>query len=294
MGLRRLLLVLILLGAFAMQNCPAQPHRMGIAYYDLDHFYDTIPSLFYDDTDFTPRGKMRWTAERYERRVRQTAALLDSMQMPIVGLWSVESEAVVRDLAAACQSDYSYIHRTLNSLDGMDFALLYYGDRFFPHRIEPGRRYLYIEGVLRRPAAFDTRGPMRPHVIQPDRIDTVGIVLCSDTRMAAWVVGDLRDERPWVRLLVLGRSLSMDAAAYGLQDPLAHVAARGRGNIRSRGGWQMRDRILTDTAFRTTGGDVFARRYLVDQKTGNPLPTYDRKHYRGGYGYALPVFVYLL
>ncbi len=55
----------------------------------------------------------------------------------------------------------------------------------------------------------------------------------------------------------------------------------------------MRDRILTDTALICSGGDVFARRYLLDPKTGNPQPTYERRRYRGGFGYALPVFVYL-
>ena len=56
---------------------------------------------------------------------------------------------------------------------------------------------------------------------------------------------------------------------------------------------QMRDRILADTALRTSAGDVYARRYLIDPKTGTPLPTYEKRRYRGGYGYALPVFVYL-
>ena len=28
--------------------------RTGFAYYDLDRLYDTIPSLFYDDADYTP------------------------------------------------------------------------------------------------------------------------------------------------------------------------------------------------------------------------------------------------
>lgn len=58
--------------------------------------------------------------------------------MPLVALWGVENEAVVRDIAAACKGDYSYLHRTLNSLDGMDFALLYYGDLFEPHYDERG------------------------------------------------------------------------------------------------------------------------------------------------------------
>ena len=62
------------------------------------------------------------------------------------GAW--RTNGFVRDLAAACRGDYSYLHRTLNTLDGLDFALLYYGDLFYPHYAEPGRHYLYIEGTM--------------------------------------------------------------------------------------------------------------------------------------------------
>lgn len=289
---RRYLHYAILNFSFLILNCfCASAQKIGIAYYDLDHLYDTIPALFYDDGDYTPGGRLAWDTERYRRKIAHTAAVIDSMRMPLVALWSVENEAVVRDIAAACRGDYSYLHRTLNSLDGMDFALLYYGDLFYPHYVEPGRRYLYVEGVLRR-----TAGPSRRitgHPVRPARTDTVGLVLCSDTRMAQWAVRDLREERPGVKLIVLGRSASLDAAAYGLRDALERPSRLGRGNVRRRAGWLMRDRILADTAFNTQGGDVYARRYLFDPKTGNPLPTYEKRRYRGGYGYALPVFVYL-
>ena len=179
----------------------------------------------------------------------------------------------MRDIAAACRGDYSYLHRTLNSLDGMDFALLYYGDLFYPTRDEPGRRYLYVEGELGR--------------------DTVGLALCGDARMAQWVVRDLRAERPHVKLIVLGRSDLPDPGRWGLRDATRRAEQAGRGTVRRGGRWQMRDRILEDTALTTSEGDVFARRYLVDQKSGNPLTTYSRGVYRGGYGYSLPVFIYI-
>lgn len=166
----------------------AQP-RTGIVYWDLDHLYDTVPALFYNDTDYTPSGRLAWDTERYRRKIRHTAAVIDSMRMPLVALWGVENEAVVRDIAAACKGDYSYLHRTLNSLDGMDFALLYYGDLFEPLYDEPGRRYLYIEGLLYRRGKPMRRGSGR--VVRPTRTDTIGLVLCSDTRMAEWVVRDL-------------------------------------------------------------------------------------------------------
>lgn len=268
----------------------AQP-RTGIVYWDLDHLYDTVPALFYNDTDYTPSGRLAWDTERYRRKIRHTAAVIDSMRMPLVALWGVENEAVVRDIAAACKGDYSYLHRTLNSLDGMDFALLYYGDLFEPHYDEPGRRYLYIEGLLYRRGKPMRRGSGR--VVRPTRTDTIGLVLCSDTRMAEWVVRDLREERPGVKLLVAGRTSALAPGAFGLRDALERPARLGRGNVRRRGSWQMRDRILADTALRTSAGDVYARRYLIDPKTGTPLPTYEKRRYRGGYGYALPVFVYL-
>lgn len=179
--LRTLLLAALLLSGI---RCALAQPRIGIAYCDLDHLYDTIPALFYDDSDYTPGGRLAWDTERYRRKIARTAAVIDSMRMPLVALWSVENEAVVRDIAAACRGDYSYLHQTLNSLDGMDFALLYYGDLFDPHYEEPGRRYLYIEGTLRFPAPRTRRTTVRP--VRPARTDTVGLVL-SATR--AWPNG---------------------------------------------------------------------------------------------------------
>lgn len=268
----------------------AQPH-IGIAYYDLDHLYDTLPALFYNDEAHTPEGRLHWNTERYARKIRNTAAVIDSMALPIVALWGVENEEVARDIAAACEGDYSYLHRTLNSLDGMDFALLYFADVFDPLYDESGRRYLYIEGVVHYPALPVRRA--RGRAIRPARTDTVGLALCSDTRTAEWLAGDLREDRPGVKLIVLGRSSSVDPAHIGLHDALERPAAVGRGNVRSRNGWKMRDRILADTALHIAGGDVYARRYLFDPQGVCPLATYEKETYKGGYSYALPVFIYL-
>ena len=209
-------LLIILNFSFLIFNCHSYGQRpIGIAFYDVDRIYDTVPALFYDDADYTPEGRLHWTAERYARKIRNTAAVIDSMALPLVALWGVENEQVVRDIAAACRGDYSYLHRTLNSLDGMDFALLYYGDLFYPTRDEPGRRYLYVEGELGR--------------------DTVGLALCGDARMAQWVVRDLRAERPHVKLIVLGRSDLPDPGRWGLRDATRRAEQAGRGTVR-RGG----------------------------------------------------------
>ena len=46
----------------------AQPPH-GVAFYDADCLYDTVPSPFGNDTRYLPQGEMRWTGERYRRKV---------------------------------------------------------------------------------------------------------------------------------------------------------------------------------------------------------------------------------
>lgn len=271
------LAALLLLAALAMCGpfAPAQTRRpLGIAFYDLDGLYDTIPALFYDDSDHTPQGQLAWNTERYRRKISRTAAVIDSMALPLVALYGVENEAVVRDLSAACRGDYTYLHSTMNAFDGLDFALLYYGDLFRSTESEQLRDCLYIEGILRR--------------------DTVGLLLSRDPRMAERFIAEHRSERPAVRLLVMGRIPSHAARRYGLTEPLRRAERAGRGNVRyPNGSWYMRDRILADTLFEVCGADVYARRFLFDERGTGPLPTYSRDRYRGGWSFSLPIFIYV-
>ena len=262
-----ILAILVLASLAAAAKSP-----VGIVFYDVDRIYDTIPALFYDDSDYTPEGRYGWNSERYRRKIRNTAAVIDSMALDIVALWGVENEQVVRDLSAACREAYTYLHRTLNTLDGMDFALLFFADRFAPERVETGRRYLYVEG--------ECEGR------------TLGLVLCGDARTSEWLVADLKEEHPGVPLVVMGRVGRIPAERFGLRDATARAEKAGRGNIRRAGRWEMRDRMLVDTLLDSSDADVFARRYLVDQKSGNPLTTFSGGVYRGGYGYSLPVYAY--
>ena len=263
--MRRLLLLLLLATGAA-----AAEAQTGFAYYDLDRLYDTIPSPFYNDTDYTPEGRYHWDTARYRRKIDAAAAVIDSLGLPLVALWGVENEAVVRDIAAACAGDYVYLHRTLNSLDGMDFALLYHGDRFRPLRSYPRRRTLCIEGVLQR--------------------DTVVLLLTADPQTAALQIESCQDDFPDRPVIAAGRLEKVDPARFGLVDRLAPAARKGYGSRRRTGGWQMRDRIFTSPALGIRPGQVYIRRFLLDPDSGEPLPTLDRQRYRGGPGPNLPVW----
>lgn len=306
----------------------AQP-PVRFAYYDADRLYDTVPALFYDDSDYTPNGKLRWSTTRYARKIVHTAAVLDSMHMDLVALAGVETEGVVRDLVAACKEDYCYIHRTFNTFDGLDIVLLYHGDRFFPDRVEQGRGWIYVEGTLDSygalsagSSASDNDSSFEGHPAPESNFRTghnsqsssktpynvsgvernspsgtparrIGILACNNARYATEAIEDCRERHPHVRLLAAGRFRAEHASRHRMRDHTAAAEREGRGNVRYRDGWIMRDRILADSALHASDATVFVRRFLFDLRRGVPLPTYEKRVYRGGYGRLLPVFTCL-
>ncbi len=266
----KLLFVALLLFALVW-NMQAQ-RRVGIAYYELGPLYDTIPSLFANDEAYTPQGRLAWSGVRYREAVARYAKLLDSMAMPVVGIFGVESEQTALDLAARSGMYYTVLHRTSNRLDGLDFALLYQADRLFPKRVEEGYGWLSVE-------------------VELEGCEVV-LLLVRDDRFLAARIEELQAEDPARSLIVMGRCREV-SARFGLQDGVATAEARGRGSCRRKGGWLMRHGIAFDDSWRLVRGDVFARRWLLDSTSGEPLPIYRKERYLGGYGENLPVFVYL-
>ena len=39
-----------------------------VMFYNVESLYDTIPSLFYNDKNYTPDGTMRWNGVRYQNK----------------------------------------------------------------------------------------------------------------------------------------------------------------------------------------------------------------------------------
>ena len=255
----------IFIAAIFVSQLRAQ--EFGFAVYNADRLYDTLPSPFYDDDDYTPDGALGWTSERYGRKVALVAAALDSMAVPVVALRGVENAAVVRDIVAACKCEYSYLHRTVDSSDGLDFALLYYADMLFPLRVEADYGRLIVEAdVLGERFAF---------------------IVCRNPRDAVGDVGLLRRRDPDVHIVASGDMRNVDFGAAGLTDATAALEREGRGNALVQNGWRMYDRIAADDSLEVEA-DVFSAAWLLD-RTGAPAATYEGGRYRGGAGRQLPV-----
>lgn len=244
--------------------------QLRFAYYDADRLYDTSESLFYNDKDYTPEGRYQWNSIRYNHKIEQTAARIDSLRADVVALYGVENEQVVRDIAMHLKGDYTYLHRTLNTFDGMDFALLYFADRCEPLRAEAERSMLTIEALMGR--------------------DTVMIILGADPRFVRLKIKEVQATYPTRRLIVAGKIGSINPTAYGLTDRMAEPARRGHGTCVRNGQWQMRDRIYTSPACGTKEGAVVIQHAWLDRTDGAPCPTYEATRYRGGAGRYLPLW----
>lgn len=241
---------------------------LGVAYYDVDRLYDTIPSKIYDDSDFTPDGRMGWDSVRYGRKVDAVSAVIDSMALPVVALYGVENEAVVRDIVSKCKSDYAYIHREGGGYDGLDFAILYFADKFFPERVTRWGGALCVEG--------EAVGENLT-IIVAHRCSSLGVLL-SEPRLKK------------SNIIILGSARKLNFQKFGFIDNTISAQRRGRGNRVINGGWSMTERVWCNFSA-PNRCDVYVKSWLLDEK-GHPLATFNTKTYSSGPSSSLPVFIY--
>lgn len=241
--------------------------EFGFAVWNVDRLYDTIPSPHYNDSDYTPQGRLHWNSARYERKVAQTAAVLDSMALPVVALCGIENEAVARDIAARCRGEYSCIHRTLNTRDGLEFALLYYADMFFVSRVGSGYDHITVEGSIGD--------------------EEWAFILCLQDDEIPATVRQLRRNNHNINIVIAGNVHYADLAKSGLRDITEPLSAAGYGNALFRNGWKMTERIAVSD--RVTGDcRIFLHRGMLDA-AGAPAATFNGRLYKGGVGRRLPV-----
>lgn len=116
---------------------------LTIAFYNVENLFDTRNDPDVDDDEFTPRGPMKWTGERLERKMedlaRAVAAIGDGGGPDILGLCEVENRSVLERFATDFfpGSPYRVIHEDSPDRRGIDVALLYRPDAVTPvgHRL---------------------------------------------------------------------------------------------------------------------------------------------------------------
>lgn len=267
----RLLLTFAIL--LLLHNIAKCMEPIAIALYDVGKLYDTIPSSFYNDKAYTPKGKNRWNTDRYNRKVENIVSVIDSMRMPIVALSGVENEQVVRDIVMRSNQDYSYTHRTTDYYDGLDFALLYYADQLFIDRVATTAQTTIISGEIdnKTISIHLTRVGSRLRSIKPLDSDTP-----SDITVA------------W------GRLTRDDLNRLEMEDLTRKPEQRGGGDTKGEYGWIFKNRLgVVSTEEYTIESGVYITKWLLTTDLSAPLATFTKGRYYGGYSNLLPLYLYI-
>lgn len=134
-GIKTLLLIFTLVSLLGCSRLPLSSKKgklQTIAFYNVEKLFDTTNDPATQDDAYTPNGNMKWTQEKYDRKIQHIAkaiATIGGEDGPaIIGLSEVENQKVLQDLLKAeplQKRKYSYIHYDMPDEQGLDIALLY-------------------------------------------------------------------------------------------------------------------------------------------------------------------------
>lgn len=271
-----------------------------VMFYNVESLYDTIPSLFYNDSDYTPKGALHWNTSRYQYKLQSLASVVDSVAAEVVALAEVENEGVVRDLVMTLGTDYNYIHRTSNDARGMDLVLLYKGDKFFPSQVrmvESGyrREFLYVRGKL----CGERVDLVVCHL--PSQIGRKENRLQAQRRLATFV-DSLHRADTAARIIIAGdfndtpSQISKRKTMPTWSKPmLLDAERRGEGTIVYDGRWLMYDNFWIDAqVFSRAHAQVYIRRDLISINGGaRPIRTFTSRAYTAGASDHMPIILHL-
>lgn len=107
-------------------------HSARIMFYNCENLFDTSNDEGEGDDEFTPEGRLNWTAERYNKKIENLASVIAKIMSESsvfgIGLCEIENQVVLEDLVAT--SDLApfhlkIIHEESHDKRGIDVAFLY-------------------------------------------------------------------------------------------------------------------------------------------------------------------------
>lgn len=129
------LFLFVFVVALQAQKAPKPVAR--IAFWNVENLYDTINDPAINDEEFLPKGKMKWTSERYTTKLdhlsKEILALGNGKGPDVLGLAEIENERVLVDLTTKTQlakQKYGIVHYDSHDKRGIDVALLYKKEKF--------------------------------------------------------------------------------------------------------------------------------------------------------------------
>lgn len=271
-----------IIGGFVILLCLIHGEIRGqvsswrVVFYNVENLFDTRKDSLKADDDFTPRGKMYWTSERYQRKILHISGALlaagEDTLPTIIGLAEVENRQVLFDLTrktGLADGDYGIVHEESPDHRGIDVALLYRKGvfrelecKFFPVKLEKGettRDILYCKGILEERDTIhffvchfpSMRGGevrsewkrVRAASVVKGKVDSIQF-RCPKALVV--IMGDMNGRANTRAQQVLGtrNADEREIISSDLYNTGYYLLGKPRGSYRFRGEWQTLDHII--------------------------------------------------
>lgn len=289
------LLFLLVGSARAEAKDKGPDDRYLVMFYNVENLFDTIPSPWVYDEDFTPEGRYKWTGKKYWKKMENLERVFHRISREegrfpaVVGVSEIENRNVLEDLVSQpklLKANYQIVHYDSPERRGVDVAFFYRPDVFAYEGSKPlkteveelpefNTRYILsmwgkIEGedfcffVCHWPSRLGGEGFSefkRKAAAKTVRnaIDSIS-VLRPDTRFV--VMGDMNDNPDDESLAkVLGGKRDIDQlGAEDMFNPFWEMQNKGYGSHCYGGVWSVLDNMVVSRNL-ATGDDGGLRLY---------------------------------
>lgn len=309
MKIRSLLFAVALLPCFATSAQTAKTNNKPVnqpftaVFYNVENLYDTQDDPKTNDDEFTPTGKVPWTAERLETKINHLAQVFADIVNPampdIIGFAEIENKQVLEMLASSAKlskTRYGIVHYDSPDERGIDVALIYNQATFAVLTSEPlhvtlpdndlTRDILYVKGKLKTGEilhVFINHWPSRregSELSEPKRMAAAKVLRAKidaiqklDKSPNILILGDFNDE-PSDNSISQGlkaQSADMSISNSGLYNLLFPEFSKGAGSLYYKD-WDLFDQVIVSgnllsrkKGLRTSVNDagIFKAEYLL-------------------------------
>lgn len=128
----------------AYKNSDAAPRQFfRLMFYNVENLFDVYNDSVKRDDEFLPEGAKRWTSRRYYKKLNNIAKVIAGVggwEPPeVIGLCELENRFVVEGIVKHSplkKFNYKIIHKESPDRRGIDVALIYRPEKFFPLKYE--------------------------------------------------------------------------------------------------------------------------------------------------------------
>jgi endonuclease/exonuclease/phosphatase family metal-dependent hydrolase len=287
----------------AKSNPKATKKTFVAMFYNVENLFDTADDPKVNDDEFTPAGKVPWTEERLNTKIKQIGQVMNDIASPampdLVGFAEVENTLVLEMLTSSdllSKNKYNIVHYDSPDERGIDVAMIYNASTFKLISSEPlevilpgndlTRDILYIKGKVNSGEilhVFINHWPSRregTELSEPNRMAAANVLRAKidaiqklEKSANILVLGDFNDE-PSDKTITVGlksKSPEMTVKSADLCSMLYPEYKKGEGSLFYKD-WDLFDQIIVsgNTLTRKKGlrtsvdhAEIFRAEYLL-------------------------------